>query len=276
MLIRRGSRAFAAALQWFGRSSSWPVTIITLAGGLASTVFAPVIAWLIDSYGWQSAIVTLAVGYGVVCTLAAGTLLRPAWQRPEAHEVSRTREQITTTHSGAFLRLQVAYAITGAGLYGVTLSLVPLLLELDYSYRTAATVFGLVGAGQVLGRLAFVPLANRGTPRAKTLVQVLLSGVMLLVLGVVVGPTALLIACVVTAGAVRGAHTLSVATAVSERWGSTGYATIFGRFNLPIALAIALGPALTHLVADWLGSYQGAALLFAGASLVSLVLARRT
>jgi MFS family permease len=190
--------------------------------------------------------------------------------------VRRTRREIATTHSGTFLRLQVAFALTGAGLYGITLSLVPMLQELGYSYRTAAVVFGLVGAGQVLGRLAFVPLGSRGSARTKTVVQVLLSGIALALLGLVVEPVVLVIACVVIAGAVRGAHTLSVATAVSDRWGATGYATIFGRFNLPIAIALALSPALTHLAAALLGSYQAAALLFAGASVVALALARRT
>ncbi|MGE4369173.1 MAG: hypothetical protein AB7E12_05795 [Burkholderiaceae bacterium] len=82
--------------------------------------------------------------------------------------------------------------------------------------------------------------------------------------------------CVMFWGAVRGAQTLAIATTVSDRWGKESYATIYGKFNFPIAICIALSPLLGELVASALGSYQYATLVFACASMVAVLLERRT
>jgi len=268
--------AFAAASQWFAARGAWPLTVVTLAGGVSSAAFAPVTAGLIDDLGWQPAFTVLGLGYGALSTSTALLLLSPRWERPRRRGVAHAEFVSSIVRTRVFVNAQVALALAAAGLYAVTLNMVPLLQELGFGYRDAAVVFGLVGAGQLLGRLAFLPLSRRGTPRLHTVAQVGLTALALLAVAVSATPAALVVVSAVFAGAVRGSHTLSVATAVSDRWGSESYATIFGRFNLPIAGAIAVSPFLGELLASALGSYRSASLTFAVLSLLALALARRT
>ena len=57
--------------------------------------------------------------------------------------------------SPEFLGLQLLMVLLGLGLYTVTLNIVPLLMEKGAGYGLAAAGLGLVGAGQVGGRLLF-------------------------------------------------------------------------------------------------------------------------
>ncbi|RLV57495.1 MFS transporter [Aeromicrobium phragmitis] len=266
--------AFSAANQWFG-AGGWPLTVITLAGGVSSTALAPVIAGLGDELGWRRALLVLAAGYAVVSTSAAVGLLRPRWRRPERRGREHRTYVAAIGRSPAFRSSRQALAVAALGLYAVTLTLIPLLTERGLGYREAAMVFGLVGTGQVLGRLAFHPLSRFGDPRSRLLVQVAASATVIAILGVVRGPLHALAIAAVLAGAVRGAHTLAAASAVSDRWGSEAYATILGRFHAPIAAAMALGPAAGSALAHLTGSYGTAALVFSVLTLLAVVLVRK-
>lgn len=268
--------AFAAAVQWFGTGSQWPVLMITFAGGLSSTSFGPIIAYLIDNQGWRETFILLGSGYGLMSMSCAVWLLRQPWKSslqnsegPDIYveKISRSRE---------FLNAQIALTIAATGLYASTLNLIPLLEEVGFEYQKAAAVFGVLGAAQLLGRLAFVPMRRIGSPKHRLSIQILLCALALFALALTSKSPALVITAAVSAGAVRGAHTLAVATTVSDRWGKRAYATIYGKFNFPIAISIALSPLLGELVASAMGSYQHAALLFACISMLALLLARKT
>jgi hypothetical protein len=88
-------------------------------------------------------------------------------------------------------------------------------------------------------------------------------------LAVLPGPAALLIAASVLAGAVRGLFTLLEATAISDRWGPAGYASLNGVFSAPLTGAIALAPAAGVALAGALGGYPALFLALAGISVIS-------
>lgn len=52
--------AFAVLTKWFERERARALLLVTLAGGLASTIFLPLSAWLIGAQGWRGALLTLA------------------------------------------------------------------------------------------------------------------------------------------------------------------------------------------------------------------------
>lgn len=268
--------AFAAAAQWFGTTSQWPVLMITFAGGLSSTAFGPITAYLVDNLGWQTAFMILGSGFGITATLCAAWLLRQPWASPSRNKLESTAYVNNISGSRDFRYAQIALTIAASGLYATTLNLIPLLEELGFGYQQAAAVFGALGAAQLLGRLAFVPLGRLGTPRHRLSAQILLCALALLALALTSASPALVVTAAVAAGAVRGAQTLAIATTVSDRWGKESYATIYGKFNFPIAISIALSPLLGELIASALGSYQHATLVFACASMIALFLARRT
>lgn len=266
--------AFAAAGQWL-LGSTWSLTLITLAGGVSSPVFAPLTAYLVDTHGWSTASTILACLYGFGAIPAALFLLTPRWVAPTRSRENQKKYVAAIVHLPSFQLNRAAFAISAAGLFGVTLNLIPLLQENGFDYKTAASIFGAVGAGQLLGRLGFKPFDSMGTPRQRVFWQLGLTSLALFLVAVVSGPIYAVLSVALFAGAMRGAQTLATAKLISDLWGREAYATIYGRFYYPIAIAMALSPAAGQLLANAIGSYTSAALLLATFTLISLLLARR-
>uniref|UniRef100_UPI0032166C88 MFS transporter n=1 Tax=uncultured Arthrobacter sp. TaxID=114050 RepID=UPI0032166C88 len=153
--------------------------------------------------------------------------------------------------------------------YTVTLNIIPLLTEKGSSYATAALAFGLVGAGQVGGRLLFaaIPPSTRLTVIAASAFGALF------LLAAVPGPLPVLVAAGVLAGAVRGCQTLLQATIVADRWGSRNLGALQGHFAAPLTAVTAVAPAAGPLLATWTGSYTGMAYAMVAASGVAALIA---
>jgi len=268
---------FAALTIWFGDDKAHALTVVTLFGGFSSTVFAPLMAPLVAALQWRWALAAVAVSYTAVVIPIAWFGLRVAWPDPAETTPERSRGHTATiVRTWRFRALQGGLMLAGIGLYATTLNLIGLAREQGYSFAFAATVFGLVGVGQVAGRLLYLPLSNHGTPRAQTAVQISAACLAVGALGVCAqNPTAFVVAAV-AAGAVRGAHTLVVASGVADRWGVAGFGALSGTFNRPIALAIAVSPFVGSTIASVSGSYAAAALILAAASACGIVFARWT
>ncbi len=271
--------AFTAITRWYGVRRNWPLTALTLVAGFASTVFAPLIALLLDHLDWRQTYLVLAA-IGLVITLPLHVFgLRAPW--PATIRASEVKSEVkaglrSITHSRRFRALQAATMVAGIGLYSVTLNLIPLLTSRGLSHSLAALTFGLVGAGQVAGRLVFAPLSRLGTPRGRVAAQMILTVIALTLVAAIPGPVGIVIAAAIFIGAVRGTHTLLMPTAVADRWGTENFGALSGLFNAPIAAAIALSPIAGALIADGLGSYTAAAGVFAALAIGSVVLSRRT
>jgi MFS family permease len=149
------------------------------------------------------------------------------------------------------------------------LNIIPLLMEKGADYATAALAFGLIGAGQVGGRLLFATIP----PAARLAVISTTATTAVVLLAVLTGPMPLLIAASILAGAVRGCQTLLQATIIGERWGTTSLGTLQGTFAAPLTAVTALAPAAGPAVASWLGSYTGMAFAMAAAVGVAAIVA---
>ena len=163
-----------------------------------------------------------------------------------------------------FLLLSAALTLTAFGLYAASLTLIPLLTGRGFSASFAAVTFGLLGAGQLLGRIGYAPLTARTTPSGRTLAIVLTSAITIGLLAALPGPAALLVAVAILAGAARGAGTLLQATVVADRWGSARYGTLSGLFAAPITGAAALAPWAGTALADLTGSFPAMFWLLTG------------
>jgi MFS family permease len=183
--------------------------------------------------------------------------------------------------SPGFLLLSGALTLTAFGLYSASLTLIPLLTGRGLSASLAATTLGLLGAGQLLGRIGYAPLTARTTPTARTVAIVAASALAIGLLAAVPGPAPVLVALAVFAGAVRGAGTLLQATVVADRWGSARYGALSGWFAAPVTAAAALAPWAGTALAEVLGGYPAlfvllAALVAAAAGLAALAPAPRS
>ncbi|GAA5072529.1 MFS family permease [Thermocatellispora tengchongensis] len=266
--------AFAALTRWYGPDRVRALTVLSLAGGLASTVFAPLTAVLAAHLGWRGAYLALAAILALVTIPLHAIFLTEPWPRGPA--TARPRAHIRDTiRSPGFATLSAALALAGFGLYAATVNLVPLLIARGTGEAVAATALAVCGVGQVLGRIGYAGLSRRTTPTART-VGILAGGATATaLLAVLTGPAAALVAAAAYAGAARGAFTLVQATAVSDRWGTRHFGTLNGVFTAPASAAIAVAPAAGALLADAMGGYTPALLTLTVTGLLAAALAAR-
>ncbi|MFC9915814.1 MFS transporter [Streptomyces sp. NPDC059862] len=266
--------AFAAVTRWWGPDRVRALTVITLAGGLASTVFAPLTAALAQHLSWRLTYTVLALILAVVTIPAHALALRAPWPPAPAPSVAtRPADRPTTARSRPFLLLATAFTLSAFAVYAVVIGIVPLMIERGASATTAAWALGLGGAGQTLGRTLYASLARRSTPTLRTVVLIAAGGVTTAALGLIPGPIPLLVALAVAAGMVRGNLTLLQATAVSDRWGLAHYGSLSGLLAAPATIAAALAPWAGSSLADTLGGHSRLFTLLALSSLFAAALA---
>jgi MFS family permease len=262
--------AFAAITRFFGSQRIRALTALTVVGGLASTVFAPLTGVLAGHLPWREALLVLAA------VLAVVTIPLHVWGLPRADRpvpaagptpsvtgASADSASAVTAGPGiravltsrAFLVLAICLSAGGFAVVATVVQLVPALGELGVGAATASVLLGLVGVGQVLGRLAFGPFARRVGTVGQTL-GVLAVGAVVPLLILLPGGLAVGVVLCLLLGLVRGSFTMVSATAVAERWGIRNYGAINGVLTTPVDLARAVAPWGGAAVASGLGSYR--------------------
>jgi MFS family permease len=265
--------AFAALTCWWGPDHVRALTVVTLAGGLASTVFAPLTAALAEHLSWRHTYLVLA-GLLAALTIPAHALaLRAPWPDAPAGPAHGPAGAAEVGRSRPFLLLAAAFTLSGFAMYAVVVALVPLLLERGYSTSQAAWALGIGGAGQTLGRTLYAALARHTTATARTTILIGLGGVTTAAFAAAPGPYALLIAVAVVAGMVRGNFTLLQATAITDRWGTIHYGRLSGLLAAPATTAAALAPFAGAALAVPLGGYGPLFFLLATVSMAAVLIA---
>ncbi|MCK9871321.1 MFS transporter [Nocardiopsis dassonvillei] len=251
--------AFAALTHWYGKAKVRALTALTLAAGLASTVFAPLTALLEGVWGWRGAYLVLAAVLLVAVAPLHAFALPQGWISGSAgHQSSPGHSARSVVRSRAFWALTTALALGSFTVYAVVVNVVPLLEEQDFGTTEAAWALGVGGVGQVLGRLVYAPLERWSGPVARAVVVLGACAVTTFLLALVPGSLGLVLAIATLAGMARGILTLLQATAVSDRWGTTQYATLNGLMHTPLMLAIAVAPWAGTALAGPLGGYPAA------------------
>ncbi|MDX3587377.1 MFS transporter [Streptomyces europaeiscabiei] len=266
--------AFSALTRWWGEDRIRALTIVTLAGGLASTVFAPLTAVLAEHLSWRNTYAVLAVVLALVTIPAHALALRGPWPPAPAPPSQRDTRSGSVTRSRPFLMLATAMTLNSFAMYAVVIALVPLLITRGASPTAAAWALGLGGAGQTLGRTLYATLARRTGVTTRTVTLIMLGGATTAAFAMVTGPFPLLVGVAIAAGMVRGNLTLLQATAVTDRWGTTHYGRLSGLLAAPATIASALAPFAGAALAGPLGGYPGLftalALTSASAALLAL------
>lgn len=262
--------AFAALTRWFGPRSVSALTVLTLAGGLASTVFAPITAALSAHLDWRGTYLVLAAVLAVVTVPAHLFGLRRPW--PPVHSTHPIETPTQTARSRSFLALTAAFALAACASYAVIANLVPLMTQRGISTEAAAIALGLGGAGQVAGRLGYGILVRRLSVVPRTALVFTGIAVTTALLGIVTSLAALIVVAILS-GVARGIKTLLQATAVTERWGPTHYGHLSGILSAPVTLATALGPWIGAVLASLLGGYAPMFLVLGAVGVLAAVIA---
>lgn len=257
--------AFAAITRWYGEQRMQALLVLTLVAGLSSTIFAPLTAVLLDHLSWRTTFVVLAVLLGLTTVPLHAFALRPVWPKLTAQGAKRRRSSVrSAVRSAGFVLLCASFTTLAFGFYVASLGLIPLLTERGFGHSLAATTLGLLGAGQLLGRLAHGPLANRLPPWGRLVVVVVTAALAALGLAVLPAVAAVLIAAAVIFGAMRGLFTLLQAGVIADRWGTSAYGTLSGIFTAPITVATAVAPWAAAALAGAAGSSTALFIVLAG------------
>jgi MFS family permease len=267
--------AFAALTRWHGAERRVAaLTVVTLAGGLASTVFAPLTDALAGHFSWRETYLVLAALLAVLTIPAHLFGLRLPWPaHPAATDGSRPT---TIARSRPFVLLVVSMSVGAVTVYGIVVALVPLFVERGVSPTTAAWALGLSGVGQVLGRLGYGRLVAKFGVKARTAGVLSAAATTTLLLGLIPGPADALVAAAVLAGVVRGIFTLTQATAISDRWGTAHYGRLSGLLHAPLTVTAAVAPWAAIALAGPLGGYPAVFTLLAAVGLVAAAISLKS
>ncbi|MGW0006720.1 MFS transporter [Nocardia grenadensis] len=252
--------AFAALTRWWGPQSVTALMILTLAGGLASTVFAPVTAALDAHTEWRATYIVLAAVLTVLTVPVHWFGLRAIWPDPPAPAEAAHADHSGIARSPRFAALVVTMCLAAFASFAGIFNLVELLREQGFSAGLAATALGLGGAGQVLGRVGYLPLSRYTGATTRTVLVLAALAVSTALLGLV-SAVVVLIAVAIGAGLVRGVFTLIQATAITDRWGTTHYGRLNGLLSAPVVIVSALAPWAGTVLSAWTGSYANAYLV---------------
>jgi MFS family permease len=242
--------AFAVIVAWFDAARrSRALLAVTVVAGFASSIFLPLTGFLVDRYGWRQALVVLAIGYALTAVPLHFLAVR---SRPSAGVVDRgvvgaaLRERPFWLLAAAFLTQTGAVSVMGV-------LLVTYLIALGHSPLFAATVAGLLGVLSVTGRLVTTGLQARWPVALITATVFGLQGAAALLLPVAGRSVAGAVCGVVLFGLGFGVATIARPALLTERYGTSAYATLSGALALPITVAKAVAPLLAAGVAQLAG-----------------------
>jgi len=158
--------AFASLALVFRADLRKAITVLTLAGGFASTVFWPLTQWLESSLGWREAVLVLAAINLMLCVPLHAIYLpakgRPADAPAGAADDAAGRARLLA--DWRFRWLAIALALNMLAFSAMGLHLLAMLQEQGLSPQSAAFFAALVGPMQVAGRIVEFAFAHRVSP----------------------------------------------------------------------------------------------------------------
>jgi MFS family permease len=142
------------------------LAVVTLFGGLASTLFLPFTALLVPAAGWRGAVLVLAAGLILSTSLTRAFVFRrlPATARVSAIEHSTVRPVGEEAPPAPFVMIAAVFALASLASAALTTNLVPALGERGISPSRAAMLGGFIGLMQLPGRALLMNGVLAGSP----------------------------------------------------------------------------------------------------------------
>jgi hypothetical protein len=248
--------AFASLARIAGPKARTAITMLTLGGGLASTVFWPLGLWLLSFMDWRGLCLVYAGLNGIICAAlhAIGVSARkapPAAPGQIAGSLGGTAPQALRGKVIALLAL--VFMAHGLVSNGLSVHITTLLGALGLSEAQAVTVGTLIGPAQSAGRL--IELALGGAYPVMRLGYVA-TGLLpvsfaALALG---GAAASVVAFAVFYGLSNGLVTIARGVIVLGVLGRENYGRTLGAIAAPTLAAKSLSPMAFAVLIDWMGA----------------------
>jgi hypothetical protein len=269
--------AFATLGRIFGSQARRPITVLTLAGGFASTVSWPVTYALLETLGWKGTYLF----YAALLALVAAPLHAFALPRTRA-ETSAARTDAAAPPTRAASGAAFALVVTAFASYAfipscLSTHMLAIFQRAGIDAATAVTIGTLFGPAQVAARLCEFVFAGNLHPVvvvrfAATLVTSAFALVWLAGLSV---PAAAVF--VVMFGAANGLITIGRGALPLALFGPVGYGRIIGRIAGPSMIVTAVSPLVVAFVIERASDHAAIAVAaaFALVSLASFAMIRR-
>lgn len=254
--------AFWIAAQWFRRGRGRALTLITLGGGLASTVFIPLTSMLTIHLGWRTALQCLALILAVLTVPLHALLLR---RRPQDHGLhpdgdAQPYEAASAEHNDPpsqtpsavvrtvdFWMLSLAFTLSTLAWNGISVHFISYEHSRGLDPAAIAAAAGLIGVTQVVGRTLLTPLTDFVSRRRIAYGLFLMQAAAFAALLTLPDYPAL-VAYVLFFGVGFGVLTPVRAALVADAYGVRNYGAINGAMSLSSSLARAAAPVLAGAV----------------------------
>jgi hypothetical protein len=244
--------AFATLGRIFGTAARRPITALTLAGGLASTVSWPATHLLLEAVGWRGTYVV----YAAVLALVAAPLNAFALPRmradplpPATGEVPPS-SRVLPARGWPFLLVAAAFSAYAFVPSGLSAHLLAIFGRAGIDAATVVAVGALFGPAQVAARLGELALGARVHPLGVArlaLGMLVVAFALLLSLGAGVATAA---AFVIAFGMANGLMTIARGAVPLALFGAAGYGHLMGRIGGPFLLVQAVAPLVLAFVAE--------------------------
>ncbi len=242
---------FATLGRIYGQHARTAISVLTLFGGLASTVCWPLTAFFAAKLGWRGACLVYAGLHLVIC-LPLNLLFLPRGTSPPASKPSPTAPAAPVTDGAARRRKTTAFVLLaaivalGEALFTVISVHLLLILQTRGMELAAAVALGsLIGPAQVGARALEMAFGRFYHPLWTLTASSALVAAGIALLFVPAPITAL---ALIVYGSGVGLASIARGTVPLELFGPLGYASLMGRLALPCLLAQALSPSLASIL----------------------------
>ena len=259
---------FATLGRIFGIEARNPITAVTLAGGLASTVSWPTTYLLMQSLGWRGTYLLYAVLFVlIVAPLHAFALPRsqagalpPASAGGKAGDKTRTeatagpraeaRAEVLPARGLPFALVAAAFAIYAFVPSGLSAHMLTIFERAGIDAATVVVIGALFGPAQVAARLIEFIFARdvHPLPIVRGALAALFCGFLMLAVLGVSAPVAALFALIF--GGANGLATIARGAVPLALFGANGYGRVIGRLAAPFLLMQAAAPLVMAFVIE--------------------------
>jgi MFS family permease len=244
--------AFATLGRIFGVAARSPITVLTLAGGFASTVSWPATHLLLGAVGWRGTYLV----YAALLAFFAAPLLALALPRTRADPTAKPVGEVQVPSvilppkGWPFVLVAAAFAAYAFVPSGLSAHLLAIFGRAGIDAATVVTIGALFGPAQVAARVCELAFARHIHPLAIARFSVgilLVAFAVLALLGLTVPAAA---AFAIMFGMANGLITIARGALPLALFGAAGYGHLMGRIGGPYLVMQAIAPAVLAFVAE--------------------------
>jgi MFS family permease len=244
--------AFATLGRIFGGAARRPITLLTLAGGFASTVGWPTTHVLIGAVGWRGTYLVYALLLAAICAPLHAFALPRSRASVEAlvPGVGAQPMSLHPPHGAAFVLVTAAFTAYAFVPSALSAHLLAIFGRKGIDPETVVLIGTLFGPAQVIARVVELAFGRNVHPLlvARAAVTLLVAAFLLLTLLGVSAPAAAAFA--LAFGAANGLITITRGALPLALFGAEGYGRMIGRISGPWLLMQSAAPLVMAFVAE--------------------------